>query len=183
MTQGKVYILRMSETNYFKIGYTANSVKARVRSLQTGAPRKLTVYAVCELGDAWLLERRMHQDLFDCKTDGGDEWFELEPANLNAYLERLEKEYNREWFTRCDTATDQVKRIYADNVRPLSRRQQNAASGGSENVLFAGNANPMFAQGERFVVPERQELDILRQNDWRTRLQEFSKRALGIRDD
>ena len=181
--QGKVYILRMSETNYFKIGYTANSVKARVRSLQTGAPRKLAVYAVCELGDAWLLERRMHQDLFDCKTDGGEEWFELEPANLDAYLERLEKEYDREWFTRCDTATDQVKGLYSNYVRQVPRRQRDKASSGGEDVLLARHPSSVLAQGERFIVPERQELNILRQDDWRSRLQKLRQRALGLRDD
>jgi len=67
---GNVYVL-MSPAGLVKIGFTANAVADRVRSLETAAGRPLDLVAFWE-GTA-KQERELHQEFNEYRTDG--EWF------------------------------------------------------------------------------------------------------------
>jgi Meiotically Up-regulated Gene 113 (MUG113) protein len=59
---GYVYVFRHGDRDQFKIGRTAN-VEKRLRQLQTGSPKPLTVFAVIETADAKDGEAFLHQRL------------------------------------------------------------------------------------------------------------------------
>lgn len=73
-----IYILRMKGTNFYKVGFTKQSVKDRVKSIQVGCPRELTAVLIFRGGRS--RERAIHQHLAPYVTDGGKEWFDL-PSN------------------------------------------------------------------------------------------------------
>ena len=72
-SNGRVYVLRMSGTNYFKIGYTGTRVTDRVAQIQTGNPRKLEIVTSWEAD--YSVEQHIHELLSDFQTCG--EWFDL----------------------------------------------------------------------------------------------------------
>lgn len=71
-----IYVLQQTDSSYYKIGFTDNQdADPRVSQLQTGCPRRLVVLGVMPNGT--LQEARLHALFWNCKTDGGDEWFKL----------------------------------------------------------------------------------------------------------
>ncbi len=179
----KVYVLRMAQSNYFKVGHTTNSVESRRQALQTGNPQQLDVYAVIETDKAYEFEGRLHRDLFSHKTNGGDEWFEIEPIELDKHIKKLLGGFNHDWPTRYYDKESQVRGLHTYNVRPLPGGQQDSIASGRQDVLLARNPAVVSASSERVVIPKRQELDVCRQDDWGTRIQELGKRTAGVRDD
>lgn len=75
----KIYILQVGD--FFKIGYTANSVEQRVKQLQTGSPDKITIKYVFESNHKMKVERSLHR-LFSHKRLSG-EFFDLSNEDLN----------------------------------------------------------------------------------------------------
>ena len=66
----------MSDTRYYKVGYTSNATAAsRLAALQTGCPRRLILLAEGEGSEKD--EAIIHLEIWKYHTDGGDEWFEL----------------------------------------------------------------------------------------------------------
>lgn len=73
-SKGLVYYIACPETFRLKIGYTAGKPEARLRSLQTGSPTRLSLMAVHPgtLDD----ERSLHFHLLDARVHG--EWFSVD---------------------------------------------------------------------------------------------------------
>ena len=69
-----LYMIRMENTNFYKIGYPQN-IKKRMKSLQTGCPSKLSII-ITSVGS--MKKEIQIQDLFkDYKTRENSEWFEF----------------------------------------------------------------------------------------------------------
>ena len=68
-----IYVLRHSDDDIWKIGYTNGDASARPSQLQTGNPDKLELYA--EFPGDVPLEKAIHEHLTLCHTTGGSEWF------------------------------------------------------------------------------------------------------------
>lgn len=75
----KIYILQVGD--FFKIGYTTNSVEKRVKQLQTGSPDKITIKYIFESNYKMSVERSLHR-LFSHKRISG-EFFDLSVDDLN----------------------------------------------------------------------------------------------------
>lgn len=74
-----VYVIRMEDSNYFKIGYTADSnISTRLKNLQTGCPFPLNIHRIFPHGDpSWEVD--MHRYFAESQTTG--EWFNLSPED------------------------------------------------------------------------------------------------------
>lgn len=72
-----VYILRCGADHY-KVG-VAKSVPKRIKSLQTSNPNLISIVSTRLVVDAYSVEQQLHQLLREFRTDGGTEWFQLEP--------------------------------------------------------------------------------------------------------
>jgi hypothetical protein len=97
-----VYVLRAGDTNYFKIGFTAGVVFDRIKALQTGCPFPLSIHSVIESDAAQSLERLLHKELAPARVSG--EWFDVEPARLEAVLARYKPEgaaYEETVWVQC----------------------------------------------------------------------------------
>jgi hypothetical protein len=71
-----IYIIRMLETDYYKIGFTNDAdVSTRIKALQTGCPRKIVAVSIFEGG--YELEGKIQGLLSKYRTDGGTEWFNI----------------------------------------------------------------------------------------------------------
>jgi hypothetical protein len=88
-----VYFVKSGEDNY-KVGVSA-SARFRVRELQTGNPAKIHVVSIVMTPNPYVLEKHVHEFLSAHRTDGGTEWFKLNPeqalealAVLNSDVER-----------------------------------------------------------------------------------------------
>ena len=72
-----VYMLRAGQSQY-KIGVSSN-VSKRVASLQTGNSNLVEVVTSKIVNDPYKVEQQIHKRLHAMKTNGGKEWFALEP--------------------------------------------------------------------------------------------------------
>lgn len=72
ITRGLVYLIQSDI--FYKIGYTTDLDK-RLRSLQTGNPKPLTVAAVVEIDHPARLENELHRMFRSLQVSG--EWFRL----------------------------------------------------------------------------------------------------------
>ena len=76
-----IYFIQQGDTGPIKIGYTDGSVENRLRTLQTGSPKKLTLLGF--ITGTQEQEKLLHR-FFHAERIAG-EWFEPTP-NLKAYL-------------------------------------------------------------------------------------------------
>lgn len=70
---GYVYLIRMGETNYHKVGISRISVTQRLAHLQTSNPVELTLLAYYDQRDPIEIERSIHKALKSYHARG--EWF------------------------------------------------------------------------------------------------------------
>lgn len=127
-----IYFLRMAETNFYKVGYTSKSdSRERIAQLQTSCPRKLILQAIGEGTEKD--EQIMHLSIWQYKTDGGEEWFELPENIARDLIERLGKNGQQE-----------VQRSFSGptpaDVRPLRWGQQHQVTTEREDVSDPGTA-------------------------------------------
>jgi hypothetical protein len=78
MTIGKIYIVRVLTTDYVKIGFTAGSVKKRIKSLQNANPMGLSLIRQVEGTRAGEIE---FHERFSAKKVRG-EWFLFDPQMM-----------------------------------------------------------------------------------------------------
>ncbi len=77
-----VYIVRMGDSPYIKIGHTKHDdIAKRIAELQTGCPEEISVHRLIINGDN-ALERKLHNRFVDARTSGGTEWFKLSIDDL-----------------------------------------------------------------------------------------------------
>lgn len=72
-----VYLVRAGEGNY-KVGVTSNVVN-RLRALQTSNSNLIEVVTAKPIMNAYEVEQQLHQRLNGLKSNGGKEWFRLQP--------------------------------------------------------------------------------------------------------
>jgi len=85
-----VYVMRCGEDHY-KVGIAAHVIK-RLKNLQTSNPTRIDVVATRLVQDAEGFERRLHEYLMQHRTDGGTEWFKLEPQQVIDLLVMISQE-------------------------------------------------------------------------------------------
>lgn len=81
-----VYAIRAHETNLYKIGYTSGDVAKRLGQLQTGCPHSLEIYRILKSANRDI-EKTILEGLSDFKTDGGEEWYDIDEDTLNKTLD------------------------------------------------------------------------------------------------
>lgn len=86
---GAVYLIRVPETNCYKIGRTAN-LDNRFKALQSASPHDLELVAFCTTEDMYKTESYLHERFDEQRVKG--EWFELEPHELSAIAEIFQAE-------------------------------------------------------------------------------------------
>lgn len=91
-----IYLIQLENTDIYKIGYTKNSPKIRLKSLQTGCPYKLIL--VGDFLSKWptKLEGALHRTLKSYKIDENEyklqgEFFKLDKKTINSFFEMCEK--------------------------------------------------------------------------------------------
>lgn len=85
---GTIYFIRMSDTNYFKIGFTTNPLSLRVKVLQGGCPHRLEPYGMYVAENHKTEEKKMHEELKEYNTGDNfnSEWFFLDPSLIDDIL-------------------------------------------------------------------------------------------------
>ena len=87
-----VYLINIENTNIYKIGFTKQSPKKRLKSLQTGNPYKMILTDSYESEIATNIEFVIHNYLRHKKTNSEDvkllgEWFELDKKDVETFKE------------------------------------------------------------------------------------------------
>lgn len=85
----KIYILQEEGTSNYKIGHTKNSVKSRIKGLQTGNPNKIIEYYSFESEFAIKIEHSLHFSYSIYNKTG--EWFKLSESQLKNIKESISK--------------------------------------------------------------------------------------------
>lgn len=73
-TGGYVYLIRMGETAFHKIGISMDDIEARLLQLQVSSPFDLYLISSHRVSNPVLLEREIHRALAYCRVRG--EWFQ-----------------------------------------------------------------------------------------------------------
>jgi len=82
-TSGFVYLIQMTDTTFYKIGYSRN-VFTRLSNLQTGSPLKLQIIERVFSLNAIELEGYLHN--YYSKYNFRGEWFELSKEDVKEFL-------------------------------------------------------------------------------------------------
>lgn len=81
------YIIQMSGTDYYKIGFTKTSCRTRLSVLQVGNPIPLVLVQELETKYPVELEKLLHKKFEDKRIHG--EWFCLSEEDLILILEKI----------------------------------------------------------------------------------------------
>jgi hypothetical protein len=73
---GYVYLLRMDDTDYYKVGVSAGDPKIRIATLQTGNPIELHLIAASEQDQPYRIEHDIHDALDGYQVR--NEWFKAD---------------------------------------------------------------------------------------------------------
>jgi len=87
---GWLYVVRMENTPWFKIGVAVKDVDRRLSYVQQGLPQDIQVVGVAQAKDAYALERKLHRE-FEARRVRR-EWFALEEADIQRVHEILDAE-------------------------------------------------------------------------------------------
>jgi hypothetical protein len=104
-----VYVLREGTTNNFKIGRTSGTVEGVIKRLRTGNPRPLNKFAVVETDQESACEAFFHRHLRERRVvwGGGWEFFEFEPAEMEAIIAEIQRMFDERSEIR--DAVEQLK--------------------------------------------------------------------------
>ena len=83
-----IYLVKAEETNLYKIGYTAGTAEARIKSMQTGCPHKL--HLVEEVEGCLEKEKWLHE--FFSKNRKQGEWFEFDEKTVEKVCTKIRTE-------------------------------------------------------------------------------------------
>lgn len=81
---GFVYLIRQASDNRFKIGSSLDGVESRLTALQTGNPKRLTIYGTIESDKYEELEDYLHRKFLFYKKCG--EWFAITASGADEIL-------------------------------------------------------------------------------------------------
>jgi hypothetical protein len=94
---GLLYIIQEATSEYFKVGVSKNdaSLKARLRNLQSGNWRKLTIKQKSQVSNMNLAEQDAHDTLKGVHVDvgGGTEWFKSDYQTIKAAVDAAAHKY------------------------------------------------------------------------------------------
>lgn len=82
-----LYILNQENTDLYKIGYTKNNVKERVKQLQTGSPLQLNIIFEYKSKFSNTIEKTLHRFMSHLNVNG--EWFFLSQEDLCHIKEQI----------------------------------------------------------------------------------------------
>ena len=74
----------MTNSDYYKIGFTNRNAERRLSDLQTACPCALEIIATLEGSEDQ--EKELHRLMWKYRTNGGDEWFEFDKATLERII-------------------------------------------------------------------------------------------------
>ncbi|HSN77454.1 MAG TPA: GIY-YIG nuclease family protein, partial [Anaerolineae bacterium] len=97
-----IYVLRHSDDDIWKIGYTNGDASARLKQLQTGNPDKLELYA--EFPGDVPLEKAIHEHLTLCHTTGGSEWFVASQDEIDEVIQTYKFKWASEPIGKTNVA-------------------------------------------------------------------------------
>jgi len=162
-----VYILKMQDTDYYKIGFTDGDVESRIDSLQTGNPHKLILVAIFR-DASQLIEQNIQGRLSGFRTDGGSEWFYLSDEIINDLISRYQGEVESEEqnWTGYYREGSSAGGVYAHDVRPI-RRDENDTSRRIKVLLHARWEDALHSSGQHIVIPVGKEHNLGRKTDGR----------------
>jgi len=103
---GNVYLLLgvdSSGLESYKIGITKNDPKLRIKQLQTGNPKKISLIKTYTSENYLKVERWMHRKYSMNKTEANNEWRELDNDSVASFL------------TDCAEADDTIKFLKVNN--------------------------------------------------------------------
>lgn len=85
--ESNIYLLQVGD--FFKIGYTKNSVEKRVKQLQTGTPDIIYIKNVFRTKHGMTIERTLHRLLSTKRISG--EYFDLDYTDVTNFISLCEK--------------------------------------------------------------------------------------------
>lgn len=85
----KVYLIKNSDENQYKIGYTRRDVEQRLKEFKTGNCNELKVIHEFESEWGTKIESSLHRRFRTKKIDG--EWFYLEKGEVDNFLCECQK--------------------------------------------------------------------------------------------
>ncbi len=84
MKKDSIYVFICEDSKDLKIGVT-NDIAARLKNVQTGNPRKVSVFYYQERNDAYKVESKVKKHFKKYQTNG--EWFEnIHPEKVKIFL-------------------------------------------------------------------------------------------------
>ena len=131
-----IYLIKTKGNDFYKIGYTSDSINKRLKSIQTGCPYKLKV--INKINGSMYQEKILHTLFKTQRTQG--EWFRLDKVYLNILLNVMEhistdielpkqpkkyaknniKKQRREWY-KWRARADKVGIPPLKNCRPTQK--------------------------------------------------------------
>ena len=81
-----IYLIKTKGNDFYKIGYTSDSINKRLKSIQTGCPYKLKV--INKINGSMEQEKILHTLFKEYRTQG--EWFKLNKEHLNILVNVME---------------------------------------------------------------------------------------------
>lgn len=82
-----VYLIYNGE--HYKIGYTKQKAKSRIKQLQTGSATKLELVAECKVKHPTKVEALLHTRYGDYRLEG--EWFALPEEEVEKFVQNAAK--------------------------------------------------------------------------------------------
>ena len=146
----------MDRTDYYKIGYTGGEVFERLAALQTGNPQRLIVRSILETGTL-ADEQRIQTSLAHCRTDGGDEWFELTDDQVQQLTKGWSEPNEQPQWAGYYREASQAGGLHAADVRPVRRGQQDTTPARIKDVFHAGFKDGVSTGDQPIVIPLRKE--------------------------
>lgn len=86
---GLVYLIKMKNYNFYKIGHTTRSIETRLDELRTGNPEPLELIKSYKTNNYIKLENWLHRQYKINKKEG--EWFEFDYEFENKFIHECER--------------------------------------------------------------------------------------------
>ena len=99
--EGRIYLVKCGDSDYYKIGITGMGGDARLKSMQTNCPYKLEVVHEVYSKDPYEVEWRIHEKFQDHQVRG--EWYEfcsLEVEHVKSIMDGMSSEMRKSNYVR-----------------------------------------------------------------------------------
>ena len=90
--EGYVYLLcEWGEDLRYKIGRSKNNPRQRVKELSTGNSNEITLVNYYQSENYGKVEKWLHHQYKNKRTDGGEEWFHLSEQDVLGFLKKCKQ--------------------------------------------------------------------------------------------